>query len=84
MQTHQDTATRTHAAWPAAEPKDDLLNTTEAAKELRVHPLTLKNWRSTGAYDLPFTKIGAKVFYRRSVIDDVKLNGLRKSEEAAQ
>jgi hypothetical protein len=83
MHTHHDAGAHAHAACPAIEQKDDLLTPEEAAKELRVNPFTLKNWRSTGLYDLPFIKIGGRVFYRRSVIDDAKHNGLKKAGAAA-
>lgn len=35
-----------------------------AAAELGVSPQTLAIWRSTGRYDLPYVKIGRKVFYK--------------------
>lgn len=86
MQTHQEIIPPTHAAWPAVAPKDpnELLTTKEAAKELGHDHGTLKNWRSTGVYDLPHIKIGAKVFYRRSVIENAKINGVQKAKPANQ
>ena len=41
----------------------------EAAAELSVSKQTLANWRSTGMFDLPFTKIGKRVRYRRSDLE---------------
>lgn len=83
MQAHQDPTPHTYAARSAIESKleadDDLLTTEEAAAELRLHPLTLKNWRCTGAVDLPFVKMGGnRVFYLRSTIRNAKLNGLKR------
>lgn len=44
----------------------DLLDEQKAAHLLQVSPGTLSVWRSTGRYNLPYLKIGAKVRYRRS------------------
>jgi len=100
MHSHQDPAIRPCAAWlsaphPAPHPdtgdllsplpnRDELLTPKEAAAELRVHHLTLKNWRSTGFYDLPYIKMGSKVYYRREVIEDAKLNGLKKAKSTPE
>lgn len=78
MQTQPNPAIQTHAAQSVAEADDDLLTTEEAAAQLRFNPLTLKNWRCTGAVDLPFVKVSGRVFYRRSTIQDAKLNGLKR------
>lgn len=43
----------------------DILNSTEAAKFLRVTPHTLSIWRSKKRYDLPFFRIGRFVRYRK-------------------
>lgn len=43
----------------------DLLSESQAADLLQVSPGTLSVWRSTGRYNLPFVKIGARVRYRR-------------------
>ena len=43
---------------------DRLLNPQQAAHILRVEPSTLSVWRCTGRYQLPFVKMGRKVFYR--------------------
>jgi hypothetical protein len=56
----------------------DLLTPPEVAKALRVNVATLRIWRSTGRYCLPYIKIGHHVFYRREVIEQVKLHGLKK------
>ncbi len=41
-----------------------MLNRNQAAEYLGVSPGTLAVWASTGRYQLPFVKIGRKVFYR--------------------
>lgn len=52
-------------------PSDDpLLDDKAAAKVIDVSPGTLPVWRSTGRYNLPFIKIGRKVRYRRSDLDN--------------
>jgi hypothetical protein len=48
----------------------DLLDEKEAAQHLHTAPGTLSVWRSTGRYNLPFLKVGRKVFYRRVALDE--------------
>lgn len=43
----------------------DILNSAEAAEYLRVTPHTLAIWRSEKRYDLPFSKVGRFVRYRK-------------------
>jgi hypothetical protein len=48
----------------------DRLSRVEAAKYLGLeNPGTLEVWASTKRYDLPYVKIGRRVFYRRSALD---------------
>lgn len=49
--------------------KPELLNRNEAADYISVKPQTLSVWATTGRYNLPFIKVGRKVFYRREVLD---------------
>jgi len=42
---------------------DRLLDTTEAANYLGLSKFTLQQWRSTGRYGLPYTKVGNRVRY---------------------
>lgn len=72
MRSHPDTILDAAAA------ADELMTPAEAAKELRLAKNTLRTWRSDGRYDLPYLKIGGKVFYRRSVVEAVKQHGLKK------
>jgi len=52
-------------------PSDDpLLDDKAAAKVIDVSPGTWPVWRSTGRYNLPFIKIGRKVRYRRSDLEN--------------
>ena len=44
----------------------DLLDEHAAAVMLDLSPGTLRVWRSTGRYNLPFLKIGRNVRYRRA------------------
>lgn len=46
-----------------------LLNTKEAAGILGKSPNTLVIWRCTGAYDLPYVKVGGSVRYREEDLD---------------
>jgi predicted site-specific integrase-resolvase len=46
-----------------------LLSPKEAAERLHIMENTLSVWRSTARYDLPYVKIGRKVFYRESDIE---------------
>ena len=45
------------------------LTTKEAAAYLRLQAHTLAVWRLTGRYELPFQKIGRRVFYLKSDLD---------------
>jgi len=46
----------------------DFLTTEQAAAIALVKPGTLVNWRCTGKENIPFFKIGRKVFYKRQDI----------------
>jgi hypothetical protein len=46
------------------DPKEKLLNTAETSTYLRIKEGTLDVWRCTKRYDLPYVKIGRKVYYR--------------------
>lgn len=53
------------------QPADDLLTTAEAAKLLRVHPVTLATWRAKGggpAYVKLGQNLRSPVRYRRSAV----------------
>ncbi len=50
----------------SAEP---LLNDVEAAAILGVKPQTLRIWRSTGRYPVPFIRVGRLVKYRRADLE---------------
>lgn len=41
----------------------------EAARYLGVAPQTLAAWTCLGRYDLPYAKIGRRVYYRKSDLD---------------
>lgn len=54
-----------------AAPKGDLLTTSEAARYLRVSPITLEKWRRRlEGYGPAFVRMGSKVFYRRATLDE--------------
>ena len=44
--------------------KDKLLSTKETSAYLRLKEGTLDVWRCTKRYDLPYVKIGRRVYYR--------------------
>jgi len=48
---------------------DSLASPKAVAQDLNVTEGTLQVWRSTGRYDLPYIKIGGKVMYRVSDIN---------------
>ena len=50
---------------------DSLAPPKSVAKNLNVTVGTLQVWRSTGRYDLPYIKIGGKVMYRISDVNQV-------------
>ncbi len=47
----------------------DRLTRPEAAQYLGVSVNTLESWACYGRYDLPFVRIGRRVFYRRTDLD---------------
>lgn len=50
---------------------EDRLNRKEAAAYLGLsNPHTLSVWAATGRYKIPFIKVGRKVFYRRTDLDN--------------
>jgi len=61
----------------------DLLDEKEAAAVLTVAPGTLGVWRSTGRYNLPFTKVGRHVRYRRADLEAWLEKRTRKSGSTA-
>ena len=50
-------------------PRDELLDSKQAAAYLNCQPQTLMLWRCTGRYNLPFVKIGRLARYKRSDLD---------------
>jgi excisionase family DNA binding protein len=47
----------------------ELLRTGAAAQRLGVSETTLTTWRCNKRYDLPYVKVGSKVYYRRADLD---------------
>lgn len=52
-----------------AAPATPFLSCEEAAEYLQVSVRTLDVWRCTNRYPIPYTKIGARVRYRKTDID---------------
>ena len=48
----------------------NLLNRKQAAEFLCVKEQTLAQWATAGRYDLKFVKIGRRVFYKRSDLEE--------------
>lgn len=48
---------------------EDRLNNDDSAEYIGAEPHTLEVWRSTGRYDIPYVKVGSRVFYRKSDLD---------------
>ena len=46
-----------------------LVTAAEASNQITAPEATLQYWRTTGAQNLPFIKIGRRVMYRQSDID---------------
>lgn len=47
----------------------ELIHPALAAVLLGLKETTLRNWRSTGRYRLPYVKVGRRVMYRRCDLD---------------
>ena len=61
-----------------------LLNRREAAAYLGLQPQTLAAWASAGRYTLPFVRIGSRVMYRRTDLDNfIEANSVGAPLEAA-
>ncbi|EKO3371311.1 helix-turn-helix domain-containing protein [Vibrio fluvialis] len=59
-------------------------NRKQAAVYLGLSEGTLAVWASTGRYQLPFVKVGRKVFYRQSDLDAfVESNVLTQTRQGA-
>jgi hypothetical protein len=54
----------------AEEKSVELKTDIEASQKLKVSPGTLAVWRSTKRYPLPFVKMGSRIFYRESDLED--------------
>jgi predicted DNA-binding transcriptional regulator AlpA len=50
--------------------KTPLLTRGQAAEYLCISPSTLAVWVTTKRYDLPYVKIGGRVFYTQSDLDE--------------
>ena len=48
---------------------ETMRNQASAAAYLGLKPTTLQDWRSRGTVQLPFVKIGSRVFYRQVDLD---------------
>lgn len=57
----------TQAVTPAL---SELFNPELTANAFQVKKETLAIWRSTGRYNLPFVRVGRRIFYRQSDIED--------------
>jgi hypothetical protein len=62
---------------------ENLLNTVEAAEQLRVKKQTLENWRLRGEGPA-FIKVGRRVFYRLSVVDAWLAGRVRNSTSSEE
>lgn len=49
---------------------EERLDTVQAAKYLGMSRGTLAVWRAEKRYKLPYIKIGGRVFYRKSALDE--------------
>lgn len=59
--------------------KYNLLSVTEAAEYLGLKKRTLDIWRSTKQREIPFQKVGGRIFYRLDDLDDF-INRNRNTE----
>jgi excisionase family DNA binding protein len=47
----------------------DLMTRAEAARYLRISPLTLMRWTVHHKHDIPYLRVGGRVLYRREDLD---------------
>ena len=70
---------------PVEDTEIDLLDEDETAAIIRVQPGTLRVWRSTGRYDLPYVKVGRLVRYeRRRVLEFIMRHTRRHQGDTAR
>jgi hypothetical protein len=62
----------------------ELLDEATAAQRLSVAPATLRVWRCTGRYALPFVKVGRLVRYRAADLDHFLQSRTRQADEQAE
>ena len=55
---------------PKAAVEDRLLNENQAADRLGIAAATLSTWRSRKTHDIPFYRIGGRVRYKQSDLDE--------------
>ena len=65
-------------------PEDALLNRDEAAAILGLKPTTLAIWACTGRNDLPYIKVGSRVRYRRTDLEEWLRRRTTGSQVAAE
>ena len=56
-------------------PPNERLTTAEAAKELGIKPNTLEKWRCTKSVEVPYYRIGGRIFYAKPDIRKIVAAG---------
>lgn len=59
----------------------ELLDQRDAAAHLGIEAQTLANWRCTRRYALPYIKVGSRVKYRKSDLDEFLAKRTRGGDE---
>jgi excisionase family DNA binding protein len=62
----------------------ELLNQSEAAQYLRVSERSLERWRLTGIPALPFVRLGRRILYRQTDLQEFVASQVRTSTSEAR
>lgn len=73
-----------HASPSSASDQPQLLSRTEAADYLGVKPQTLAAWACSKRVQVPYTKLGRRVMYRRTDLEALVAANLRTSTQGEQ
>ena len=63
---------------PQANPFDKWIDKQDLMQEFHISERTLHNWRRKKI--IPFTYLGSKILYNRTKVEEILLDGLKKSQ----
>ena len=70
-----------HTDTPVAPSSSTLLTPQQVAEMLGISEATLSTWRCRGRYHLPYVKVGSRVMYEPSSVEEFKRERTRGIQE---